>query len=59
MKGGLSGLLRPGSTRIRQELKSTSQDGLKAGLSAFCIPQADPYPRVRASCGLGTLTGER
>lgn len=37
-------MARQGSTRIRQEMKSTSQDGLKAGLSLFCIPRADPTP---------------
>lgn len=42
-------MARPGFTRIRQELKSTPQGGLKAGPSPFCIPRADLYhPSPRA-----------
>lgn len=42
-------MARPGPTNIRQELEVHTQDGLKAGLSPFCIPRADPLPpRARA-----------
>lgn len=46
-------MARPGSTLKRQEQKSTPQDGLKAGLSPFCIPRANPYPPRALPVGWG------